>query len=134
MNELFIEKLRNGMSAEDLYKETMNDLSAAMKKVSDEKTAAVATKKRNEKLLKARASLISALDLYGQWMGQNPLSDEDAKKLEKSIQELEDLIQQVFEYSDDGLADFLSAFNAGTGYKAENDFALLKMLQEQGLV
>lgn len=134
MNELFVEKLRNGMSAEDLRKELMSDLSEAVKKVADEKAAA--SKQRDDKLLKARASLISAIDFYGQWMGEKPLTDDDVKKLEKSIKELEELIQQTVELVQKcggrGIESFLSFVDAEK--KDSDDFALLRMLQDQGLV
>ena len=134
MNELFVEKLRNGMSAEDLRKELMSDLSEAVKKVADEKAAA--SKQRDDKLLKARALLISAIDFYGQWMGEKPLTDEDVKKLEKSIKELEELIQQTVElvqkYGGRGIESFLSFVDAEK--KDADSFALLRMLQDQGLV
>lgn len=136
MNELFVEKLRNGMSAEDLYKELMSDLSEAVQKVADEKKAAAASKKQDEKLLKARAFLISAIDFYGQWMGEKPLTEEDVKQLEESIKELEELIKQTVELVQKcggrGMESFLSFVDAEK--KDANDFALLKMLQDQGLV
>lgn len=136
MNELFVEKLRNGMSAEDLYKELMSDLSKAVQKVADEKKAAAASKNRDEKLLKARAFLISAIDFYGQWMGEKPLEEKDVKQLEESIKELEELIKQTVELVQKcggrGIESFLSSVDAEK--KDANDFALLKMLQDQGLV
>lgn len=135
MNELFVEKLRNGMSAEDLRKELMSDLSEAVKKVADEKAAA-ASKQRDDKLLKARACLISAIDFYGQWMGEEPLKEEDVKKLEESIKELEELIKQTVELVQKcggrGVESFLSFVDAEK--KDSDSFALLRMLQDQGLV
>ena len=136
MNELFVEKLRNGMSAEDLRKELMSDLSEAVKKVADEKKAAAASKQRDDKLLKARAFLISAIDFYGQWMGEKPLTEEDVKKLEESIKELEELIKQTVELVQKcggrGMESFLSFVDAEK--KDSDSFALLRMLQNQGLV
>lgn len=138
MNELFVEKLRNGMSADELYKELMSDLSEATKKVAAEKAAAAVKKEKDREglLLKARAFLISAIDFYGQWMGEKPLEEKDVKQLEESIKELEELIKQTVELVQKcggrGIESFLSFVDAEK--KDANDFALLKMLQDQGLV
>lgn len=136
MNELFVEKLRNGMSADQLYAELKSDLAEAVQKVAAEKAAAAVEKDQNDKLLKARASLISAIDFYGQWMGEKPLSDKDVKQLEESVKELEALIQQTVELVQKcggrGMESFLSFVDAEK--KNSDDFALLRMLQDQGLV
>lgn len=142
MNELFVEKLRNGMSADELYKELMSDLSEATQKVAAEKAAAAVKKEKDREglLLKARACMISAIDFYGQWMGEAPLTEEEVKKMEGSLKDLEEIIKQTFalvQACGDKVPDSLAAFAEAEkkqGKSATNDFGLLSVLQKNHIV
>lgn len=115
MNKLYEEKLRNGMSADDLYNELMSDFKDAVKTVQEEKEAAAAAAQKlaqtnRDKLLhEARASLITALDKYAQVLGDNPLTEEQVSELERNIIELEEGIKSLLEATGgiEGLEDFV---------------------------
>lgn len=95
MNDLYLAKLRAGMSAEDLYDEMIKDLDEAQKQYTEEEKKKKALRESNVQNLRrdARASLITAIDKYAQALGDEPLDEKDAEVLEKEIIEMEEAVK-----------------------------------------